>query len=94
MDYWGVPHLKSNLNSFPWAVVVDLKAAAIPGSGDDVLSMTYSYDLAEFILRLLDTEDWPEMSVLSGQDVTFNEVLKWAEKARGLFFESNCKCKL
>jgi hypothetical protein len=31
MDYWGVPHLKSHLNPFPWAIVVDKKVAAIPG---------------------------------------------------------------
>ena len=84
MDYWGVPHLKSNLNPFPWAVVVDLKKAAIPGDGNDVLSMTYSYDLAGFILRMLDVDDWPEFSVIAGQDVTFNQLLKWAEEARGM----------
>lgn len=85
MDYWGVPNLKSNLNPFPWAIVVEVGKAAIPGTGDDILSMTYSYDLAEFILRMLDVDDWPEFSKLSGQDITFNQLLKWAEDARGKY---------
>ncbi len=84
MDYWGMPHLNSYLKPFPWAIVVDEKVAAIPGSGDDVLSMTYSFDLAEFILRMLDTKEWPEISAISGQDVTFNQLMKWAEDARGI----------
>lgn len=83
MDYWGVPYLKTYLNHFPWAIVVDQCRAGIPGSGNDILSMTYSFDLAEFIVRMLDVDEWPEISVLSGQDVTFNQLLKWAEDARG-----------
>jgi hypothetical protein len=50
--------------------------------------MTYSFDLAEYILRILDTDDWPEISVLAGQDITLNELLKMAETARGKFIYS------
>lgn len=45
--------------------------------------------MAEFVVRLLDVDgaEWPEICALSGQDVTFNQVLKWAEEARGLTFD-------
>jgi nucleoside-diphosphate-sugar epimerase len=88
MDYWGVPHLKSHLNDFPWAVHVESMRAAIPGTGDELMSMTYSFDVAKFVARLIDEDgEWPEVINLSGQDVSFNQVLKWAEEARGKKFK-------
>lgn len=83
MDYWGMPHIKTHLHPFPWAIDVESKTAALPGTGDDILSLTYSFDLAKFIVRILDLENWPRVSVLVGQDVTFNQLLRMAEHSRG-----------
>ena len=92
LDYWGMPFLKTYLNPFPWAVdVANGKATAIPGTGNEVLSMTYSFDLARFIVKLLEKPDWPEFSALVGEDVTFNQIVQWAEQARG---ESSRYCKI
>ncbi|GKZ38900.1 hypothetical protein AbraIFM66950_011450 [Aspergillus brasiliensis] len=51
------------------------------------MSVTYSYDLAAYIVKLLDLEEWPEFSIFAGDDITYNELLKLAEEARGKRFE-------
>lgn len=84
MDYWGLPHISSNLWAYTWAIDIANKRAAIPGTGDDVLSLTYSVDVAKFVVRTLESSDkWPETSILSGTDITFNQLLAIAERIRG-----------
>lgn len=83
MDYWGMPHFESHLAPFTFGIDMRNCQAAIPGSGDDLLSLTYSKDLAKLVVRTLDLDDWPEFSVGVGDDVTFNEMLRLAEEARG-----------
>ncbi|KAH6690214.1 hypothetical protein BKA61DRAFT_625670 [Leptodontidium sp. MPI-SDFR-AT-0119] len=87
MDYWGMPNIETTLNPFTWAIDVENGVAAIPGTGNERISMTYTPDLAEFIVKMLDESDWPVMSGFVGQDVTFNEMLSWAERATGRKFK-------
>ncbi|KAG4432016.1 hypothetical protein IFR05_012501 [Cadophora sp. M221] len=87
MDYWGMPNIKTTLNPFTWAIDIENGVAAIPGTGNERMSMTYTPDLAEFIIKMLDEPDWPVMSGFVGEDVTFNEILGWAEKATGRMFK-------
>ncbi|KAI8668084.1 NmrA domain-containing protein [Fusarium keratoplasticum] len=89
MDYWGLPHISSNLWAYTWAIDIANKRAAIPGTGDDVLSLTYSVDVARFVVRTLESSDkWPETSILSGTDITFNQLLAIAERIRGCKFDT------
>ncbi|KAJ4191681.1 hypothetical protein NW759_016673 [Fusarium solani] len=83
MDYWGMPNIPSNLWPYTWAIDVANRRAAIPGTGNDVLSLTYSVDVAKFVIRCLDADEWPEISILAGSDITFNELLAIAEKIQG-----------
>ncbi|KAB8222854.1 hypothetical protein BDV33DRAFT_200992 [Aspergillus novoparasiticus] len=62
MDYWGMPAVRTNLQPFTFGIDIASCQAAIPGDGNDVICMTYTYDMAAFIVRLLDEEDWPEFS--------------------------------
>ena len=87
MDYWGMPHIDSAMAPFKWAIDVENGVAAIPGTGNELMTMTYSRDLAKFVVRLLEEEEWPERSVIVGQDVTFNQLLKWAQEATGRKFK-------
>lgn len=87
MDYWGMPHIDTVMARFRWALDVENGAAAIPGTGNEKFSVTYTRDLAKFIVRLLDEAEWPERSAVIGQDVTFNQMLGWAEEARGTKFK-------
>jgi nucleoside-diphosphate-sugar epimerase len=87
MDFWGMPHIKTEMTPFKWAIDVENGVAAIPGTGNEKLSMTYTHDIAKFIVRLLEEPDWPEQCAVVGQDVTFNQLLGWAENATGKRFK-------
>ncbi|KAL2672141.1 hypothetical protein Neosp_012839 [[Neocosmospora] mangrovei] len=87
-DYWGVPHIKSNLKTFQWFIDMEKGVAVVPGSGDEKFTVTYSEDLARFIVRLIDSDErWPERGFLSGSDISINELIAIAEKIRGSKFE-------
>ncbi|KAG5766774.1 hypothetical protein H9Q72_005146 [Fusarium xylarioides] len=83
-DYWGMPHIKSNLKDFRWLLDIEKGIAVIPGSGNDKFTVTYSEDLARFIARLIDTDEkWPQHGFLSGSDISVNELIAIAERIRG-----------
>ncbi|CAG9976122.1 unnamed protein product [Clonostachys byssicola] len=83
MDYFGTPNIPSHLSPFIWGVNIAKRRAAIPGSGDEIISMTYSKDVARFIERLLEDGDWPEYSIISGSDTSFNQILALAQEYTG-----------
>ncbi|ROT36480.1 nmrA-like family protein [Sodiomyces alkalinus F11] len=87
MDYWGMPHIPSDMAPGVWAVDVANKRAAMPGTGNEPLTLTYSVDMAGFIARLLEVDEWPELSIISGSDTTLNELIAIAEKVRGTKFD-------
>lgn len=86
LDYYGMPHIETHLPA-PFAFVLDIpnKVAAIPGSGNDVFSLTYTRDVAKFVVRALDLPKWEEETFCYGDKVTWNQVLKLAEEATGKF---------
>jgi nucleoside-diphosphate-sugar epimerase len=85
-DYWGLPHIESNLWPLHWFLDIEKGLAAIPGTGDERFTVTYSKDFALVILKLLDVEErWPERLYLSGSDITLNELVAHAEKIRGIW---------
>lgn len=83
MDYWGMPYVETHLAPFTFGIDMGNCQAAIPGDGNDHLSLTYSKDLAKFVVRTLDLDEWPDLSIGVGDDITFNEMLRLAEEARG-----------
>ncbi|KAE8370008.1 NmrA-like family protein [Aspergillus caelatus] len=87
MDYWGMPVVRTNLQPFTFGIDIASCQAAIPGDGNDVICMTYTYDMAVYIVRLLDEEDWPEFSVIVGSETTYNQLLQLAEEIRGKKFQ-------
>ncbi|OAA75955.1 nmrA-like family protein [Akanthomyces lecanii RCEF 1005] len=86
MDYFS-PSLKSYLK--PWTIIVDIenKSAAIPGSGNDLVTFTYSFDVAKFVVAALSLDKWPREMRVIGDTMTWNEVLRLAEEARGTKFD-------
>ncbi|KAJ6161358.1 hypothetical protein N7470_004754 [Penicillium chermesinum] len=69
MDYWGMPNIQSNLQPYSFGINIAKHSAAIPGNGDDVICTTYSYDMANYLVKLLDLDEWPEFSVIVGTSV-------------------------
>ena len=82
-----MPYVQTHLGDFSWAIDVFNRQAAIPGDGEAIISLTHSVDLARFMVRMLEEQEWEEFSIVVGTDITFNEFLKLAERVRG---ESNC----
>lgn len=82
MDYYG---RSSNVTGSPFVIDVPGNAAAIPGSGNEPLAMTHTYDVGRFVGALLSLESgqWDESTYLYGERVTWNEVLTLVENARG-----------
>lgn len=84
MDYWGMPHVKTNLHPYIFGIDIAGGVAAIPGDGNDVICMTYTYDLAKYMAKILELQEWPEFSVFVGDEVTYNQILAIAEEVRGM----------
>ncbi len=61
------------------------KAAAIPCTGNDTVSFTYTEDLAKFVVAALDLPKWDESLFCYGDRATWNELLSIAEETRGQF---------
>ncbi|KAK5788568.1 hypothetical protein VI817_009526 [Penicillium citrinum] len=87
MDYWGMPHVKTNLQPYSFGVDISSRKAAIPGDGNDVICMTYTYDMAQYIIKALDLDEWPEFSIVVGDQVTYNQILGMAEEILGEKFD-------
>lgn len=82
-DYFGIPHIKSHMRLISIYIDMANKTAVIPGTGNEVLSFTYSFDVAKFVEALLDLPHWEEETFCYGDNCTFNEVVRMAEDATG-----------
>ncbi|KAJ5877120.1 hypothetical protein N7455_000585 [Penicillium solitum] len=87
MDYWGMPHVQTHLQPFTFGIDISSGTAAIPGDGNNVICMTYTYDMATYLVKALDLDEWPEFTVIVGDEVTYNQVLGMAEEFTGKKFK-------
>lgn len=83
MDYFGQPNIASEMSPYVWALDPHNRQAAIPGTGNSLMTFTYSVDVARFVVQLLKDEHWSEHSIISGVDTTFNQTLAIAERVIG-----------
>lgn len=86
LDYYGMPHWKTNLE--PWLNVLNMESkwAAIPGDGGVQASFVTSQDMSRFVARLMDADKWDQISAIRGVTLSLDELLQMAEKARGKLF--------
>ncbi|KAL4812293.1 hypothetical protein BDW67DRAFT_170306 [Aspergillus spinulosporus] len=91
LDYFISP--KTTLKSYlrPNVFVIDIanKIAAIPGDGNAPVTLTYSFDLARFVVQSLDLKDgkWHEESRVVGDEISWNEFVGLAEEMLGCKFK-------
>lgn len=85
MDYWGMPHVRTNLQQYTFGINIGSGIATIPGDGNDVICMTYTYDMAEYLVKLLSLDEWSEFTVIVGDEVNYNQILAMAEEICGQF---------
>ncbi|EOO01025.1 putative -like family protein [Phaeoacremonium minimum UCRPA7] len=87
LDYWGQPHIKTFLRPSPFGLDIANKEAAIPGDGNTPFSLTYTFDVARYVVALQDLDEWPEVSRFAGDIITWNEFLRLAEETTGSNFK-------
>jgi nucleoside-diphosphate-sugar epimerase len=83
LDYFSAPPIKSYLA--PNAFVIDManNTAAIPGTGDEMVTFTHTFDVAKFLVAALDLAKWPRELRISGDEMTFKDFVKLAEEIKG-----------
>ncbi|KAH7230678.1 uncharacterized protein BKA55DRAFT_696595 [Fusarium redolens] len=88
LDYYGPPSLlKSYMNRVAWAIDIVNKKAGIPGTGNEPMTFTYTFDVAKFVIATLDLPKWDELMYCHGEKTTWNEFLKQAEEVTGSKFD-------
>ncbi|CAH0055971.1 unnamed protein product [Clonostachys solani] len=86
MDYWGIPGVKSHFGPFPIAIDIANDTAAIPGDGNTPVIMTHTSDVGKYVAASLDLEKWEPIHSIAGDKVSLNELLSYAEAAKGKKF--------
>ncbi|PTB37394.1 uncharacterized protein TrAFT101_011119 [Trichoderma asperellum] len=87
MDYYGIPAIKTHLPPMSFAVDMSSRKAAIPGTGNEPISLIYSYDVAKFVSAYLGAPKWEEITYVYGEKTTWNKFVKIAEEVTGTQFE-------
>ncbi|GKU08415.1 hypothetical protein FLAG1_11209 [Fusarium langsethiae] len=58
------------------------------------MTLTYTFDVARFVVVALDLPAWPRELRIVGDTLTYNELIKLAENARGAKFDVKYEEKL
>lgn len=85
LDYFSGPPIKSYLA--PNAFVVDManNVAAIPGTGNETITLTHTFDVAKYVVAALDLDTWPKVLRVSGEETTFNRLVELAQEMKGSY---------
>jgi dTDP-4-dehydrorhamnose reductase len=78
-----LPHIDSYLTPLVFGLDIANRTAAIPGVGEEVMSLTYTKDLAKFVVLALGLEKWDETMHCYSVTASFNDLLKVAEESTG-----------
>ncbi|KAM0190118.1 hypothetical protein ACHAPI_009630 [Fusarium lateritium] len=85
-DYWVTPKVKSYQDPLPLVVDIANNFAAIPGSGNELVTFTHTFDVAHFVAALLGASKWDKESYIIGDKVSWNQFVQYAEEAKGVKF--------
>ncbi|KAL8968395.1 MAG: hypothetical protein Q9183_002477 [Haloplaca sp. 2 TL-2023] len=84
MDYFGMPHYQSYMTPETPFIDIDARKAAIPGTGDEPVAWTLTRDVAKFVRKMVESDQpSPKKSIVVGDTVSFDEIVRLAEAARG-----------
>ncbi|KAJ4225653.1 hypothetical protein NW757_014290 [Fusarium falciforme] len=83
LDYWGMPYIKTHLTATVPVIDIANAVAAIPGTGDEPVAFSYSFDVAKVVARLLEIPEWQQTTYIVGDKLSWNELLGLAQEARG-----------
>jgi hypothetical protein len=85
-DGWVAPKVKSYQDPMPLVVDIPNQVAAIPGSGNELVVFTHTFDIARFVALLVGAPKWDKESYIIGDKVSWNQFVQYAEEARGVKF--------
>jgi hypothetical protein len=85
-DYFLAPHVETHMTILNVVVDVANNTAAIPGSGNVPVALTYTVDIARFVAASLTLKKWEPKMYLIGDKVTWNELVALAESIKGVKF--------
>ena len=64
---------------------IDARKAAIPGTDGEPVAWTLTRDVAKFVRKMVESDQpWPKKSLVVGDTVSFNEIVRLAETARSM----------
>ncbi|KAH9430055.1 hypothetical protein MCOR02_009777 [Pyricularia oryzae] len=87
LDYYAPPSLKSHMLRVAFGIDIANKKAAIPGDGNALMTFTYTFDVARFVVASLDLPKWDELLYCYGEKLTWNEFLRQAGEVTGFKFQ-------
>ncbi|KAK7710200.1 hypothetical protein SLS64_002313 [Diaporthe eres] len=87
LDYFAPPSLKTHHPHSVLVVDMEHNAAGIPGDGNAPVTLTYTFDVARFVVAALDLGAWPRELRVVGDELTFNQLVAIAEEVKGVKFE-------
>lgn len=85
-DGWVAPKVKTYQDPLPLVVDIPNQVAAIPGSGNELVVFTHTFDIARFVALLVGAAKWDKESYIIGDKVSWNQFVQYAEEARGVKF--------
>ncbi|KXH53076.1 hypothetical protein CSAL01_09821 [Colletotrichum salicis] len=89
LEYFAPATLKSHHPHSTLVLDIAHADAAIPGDGNTLVTFTYTFDVARYVVAALDLPSWPadhELRIV-GDELTFNEFVTLAEETRGVKFD-------
>jgi hypothetical protein len=83
LEYTRVVNGETSLH--PWINILNVEErwAVIPGDGTATATFITTQDLGRFVGRLMDVPVWETESTITGNEMTFNDLLALAEEFRG-----------
>lgn len=83
----AVEGLPSHLNVNALMIDVVNNAAGLPNQGEASVSMTYSRDIASYVVKLLGLPKWEQSYHIYGDVKTWNQIVAAAEAGKGIKFD-------
>lgn len=85
IDGW-VPKVPTYISPLPLVLDIAADTAAIPGTGDNKVVFTHTWDVAKYVAKLVTSTEWDKSSYIIGDKITWNEFVAIVEEAKGTKF--------
>lgn len=83
MDYFGMPNISTHLREI--CVIIDPTngVAAVPGNGKAIMAMSFTKDVARYIVLALELDRWPRVMTTASSTMSLDDIVALTEKTLG-----------